>query len=84
MNEKKIYLWKQKLDWIVKNGGMALLITHPDYMSFNGKKPASDEYPADYYKEILEYIKTTYKDQYWNALPREIARFWAKEIGGEN
>src|SRR4030042_495705 len=43
MNEKKIDLWKKKLDWIVKNGGMALLITHPDYMSFNGKNTASAE-----------------------------------------
>ena len=25
------YLWKQKLDWIAQNGGMALLNTHPDY-----------------------------------------------------
>ncbi len=76
MGEKGIDLWKQKLDWIVKNGGMALLITHPDYMSFNGKKPASDEYPAEYYKDFLEYIKTTYKDQYWNVLPKEVACFW--------
>ncbi|MBS3917358.1 MAG: GNAT family N-acetyltransferase [Deltaproteobacteria bacterium] len=76
MGEKGIDLWKQKLDWIVKNGGMALLITHPDYMSFNGKKLASDEYPAEYYKEFLEYIKKIYKDQYWNALPRDVACFW--------
>lgn len=76
VGEKGIDLWKQKLDWIVKNGGMALLITHPDYMSFNGKRPASGEYPAEYYKEFLEYIKTTYKDQYWNVLPKEVACFW--------
>jgi len=76
VGEKSIDLWKQKLDWIVKNGAMALLITHPDYMSFNGKRPASGEYPVEYYKEFLEYIKTTYKDQYWNVLPKEVACFW--------
>jgi hypothetical protein len=76
MGEKNINIWKQKLDWVVERGGMALLITHPDYMSFNGKKPGLDEYPAEYYKEFLEYIERTYKDQYWNALPKDVARFW--------
>jgi hypothetical protein len=76
MGEKSIDIWKQKLDWIVINGGMAMLITHPDYMSFNGKRPASGEYPAVYYTEFLEYIKQTYKDQFWNALPKDLARFW--------
>ena len=81
MGEKGIDIWKQKLDWIVKNGGMALLITHPDYMSFSGKKPASGEYPAKYYyNEFLEYIKETYKDQYWNALPRDVALFWTRHF----
>jgi hypothetical protein len=84
MNEKKIDLWKQKLDWIVKNGGMALLITHPDYMSFNGKKPALAEYSVGYYEEFLEYIRSRYKDEYWNVLPKEIARFWADEIKGKD
>jgi hypothetical protein len=32
MGEKTISIWKKKLDWIVEKGGMALLITHPDYM----------------------------------------------------
>jgi hypothetical protein len=84
MNEKNIDIWKQKLDWIVQHGGMALWIAHPDYMSFNGKKPALAEYSVGYYEEFLEYIRSRYKDKYWNALPREMARFWAKEIGGEN
>jgi hypothetical protein len=34
MREKNIDIWKRKLDWIVENEGMALLITHPDYMNF--------------------------------------------------
>lgn len=68
-------LWKKKLDWIAANGGMALMITHPDYMSFNGN-PDSKEYPAHKYSEFLQYVKTKYKDQYWHALPRDVARFW--------
>ena len=33
MKEENIDIWKKKSDWIVENGGMALLITHPDYMN---------------------------------------------------
>jgi hypothetical protein len=37
MKEKNIEIWKKKLDWIVRKGGIALLNTHPDYMRFEGK-----------------------------------------------
>ena len=46
MGEKNTGIWKSKLDWIVKHGGMALLLAHPDYMHFGGKRRRSDEYPA--------------------------------------
>jgi peptidoglycan/xylan/chitin deacetylase (PgdA/CDA1 family) len=78
MGEKNIDIWKKKLDWIAEHGGMALLITHPDYMNFEEKKDGIGEYPLTYFTEFLEYIKNEYKDQYWNALPKEMARFWAK------
>jgi len=81
MRQKNIDIWMQKLDWIAKNGGMALVITHPDYMNFSGKNLGIDEYPAAYYKEFLEQIKTRYEGQYWHVLPREIARFWSKNYG---
>jgi hypothetical protein len=42
MREKNIDIWKKKLDWIVEKGGMALLITHPDYMIFGGKRPGME------------------------------------------
>lgn len=80
MQERDISIWKKKLDWIAQKGGMALLITHPDYMSFNGKKSAIDEYPSEYYREFLRYIRENYKDRYWNALPGEIARFWTRNV----
>ena len=76
--EKDNRIWQEKLDWIAQRGGMALVITHPDYMNFDGVKLAIDEYPADYYRDFLTYIKETYRDQYWHVLPREMARFWAQ------
>ena len=82
MKEKNIDIWKQKLDWIAEKGGMALVITHPDYMNFDGGKLGIEEYPAQYYQELLEYIKDKYEGQYWHVLPREMARFWKEQIRG--
>ncbi|MGC9197086.1 MAG: glycosyltransferase [Syntrophobacteraceae bacterium] len=76
LKEKDIRTWKNKLDWIAGHGGMALIITHPDYMSFNGIKAGFGKYPSHYYAQFLDYINTRYHGQFWNALPREIARFW--------
>ncbi|SPF43085.1 Glycosyl transferase group 1 [Syntrophobacter sp. SbD1] len=75
LQQKNIDIWKNKLDWIVKHGGMALALVHPDYMCFGGKT-APDEYPASHYKDLLEYVESRYKGMYWNALPRDVARFW--------
>jgi glycosyltransferase involved in cell wall biosynthesis/peptidoglycan/xylan/chitin deacetylase (PgdA/CDA1 family) len=76
MQEKNIDIWKKKLDWIADQGGMALFIAHPGYMRFNNTL-VYDEYPVRYYEEFLEYIKSRYEGQYWHALPRDVARFWA-------
>jgi hypothetical protein len=76
LKEKSINIWKKKLDWIVEKGGMALILTHPDYMSFDGQKNRIEEYPSEYYGEFLSYVKSRYEDQYWHVLPKEMARFW--------
>jgi hypothetical protein len=76
MKEKTIDIWKRKLDWVAENGGMALLITHPDYMNFTGRKPAFDEYPVERYVEFLRYLKERYGGRYWHALPRKAASFF--------
>ena len=74
MMERNINIWKKKLDWIAAKGGMALLNTHPDYMSFNNNC-FIETYPSDYYKEFLLYVKNKYRNQYWHTLPGDIARF---------
>jgi peptidoglycan/xylan/chitin deacetylase (PgdA/CDA1 family) len=80
MKEKNIDIWKEKLDWVAEHGGMVLVNTHPDYMNFSCGKLGIEEYPADYYKELLEYIRDRYEGQYLHVLPREIARFWVDEV----
>ena len=76
LKKKSIDIWKQKLDWIVEHGGMALLLTHPDYMSFEDGKTGLEEYPVKYYSELLDYIQSEYEGQYWHVLARDISSFW--------
>jgi hypothetical protein len=80
LREKNINIWKRKLDWIAEKGGIAVLNTHPDYMDFDSCKTIANEaYPVNLYKELLNYIKEKYENQYWQALPGELSRFWANE-----
>ena len=73
LKEKSIDIWTRKLDWIASKGGMALLNTHPDYMNFGRQKITKEEYPAVFYERFLRHVNETYHDQYWHALPREVA-----------
>lgn len=77
LKETTIELWKKKLDWVASHGGMALVIVHPDYMSFDGK-PNDSEYPAGLYEQLLKYVLIQYGDTCWHALPREVAAFAAQ------
>ena len=79
MMEQNINIWKKKLDWIASKGGMALVNTHPDYMSFDNDC-SMETYPSDYYKEFLLYVRDKYQGQYWHALPKEIAGFWKNTV----
>ena len=76
MQETTIDIWKKKVDWVAEKGGMVLVNVHPDYMYFGTGTPQLGEFPAYFYRELLTYISTTYKDQYWHALPRDVASFW--------
>ncbi len=75
MQEKSIEIWEKKLDWIVRQGGMALVNIHPDYIAF--KKPLrGGQYPPSRYEEFLITVRKRHEGQYWQALPKEVARFW--------
>ena len=73
-------IWFRKLDWIAEHGGMALVITHPDYMSMNSSTREAGEYPVELYKQFLEYIEEKYSGLYWLALPREIAAYTRQAV----
>jgi len=79
MQEDNIDIWKRKLEWIAKHGGMVLMNTHPDYMNFVGGKCKNEEYPVRYYEDFLKHMKTNYTGQYLHMLPRDIANFWSQQ-----
>ncbi len=88
LREESPDIWLRKLDWIADHGGMALVITHPDYMTFSGSRQKAGEYPIELYQRFLEYIRQRYSGAYWHALPKQVAAYALKEafqpIGGSN
>jgi glycosyltransferase involved in cell wall biosynthesis len=75
LKEKTIDIWKRKLDWVARNGGLALVIVHPDYISFNGEKQLG-EYSVRMYRDLLEYVANRYGGQCWFTLPKDVARYF--------
>lgn len=69
LQQKNISIWKNKADWVAKNRGVILLITHPDYLR--------EKNHFNMYEELLKYFKTI--DCAWYCLPRELASWWKKQ-----
>jgi hypothetical protein len=78
--EKHPDVWFQKLDWIARHGGMALIDTHPDYMAFDGNPREGREYDVNHYVRLLEYVKTKYEGKFWNPLAKDLARWYKREV----
>jgi len=79
LKERHPDIWYQKLDWIARHGGMALVNVHPDYMRFPDERDTPYTYPADCYRQFLDYARQKYKDTFWQPLPRELAAFVARQ-----
>ncbi len=63
LEEKDISIWKAKTRWLVKNRGMVLVLTHPDYLQ--------DVRHLAMYEEYLAFLKGI--PRAWHCLPRELA-----------
>ena len=59
-------VWRDKLDVIVGHHGMALMLTHPDYLV--------TQRHLDLYREFLIDVRT--RGGYWHAIPKHVARWW--------
>jgi hypothetical protein len=74
LRERTGDLWKRKLEWVARHGGMALINVHPDYVAFE-HRASRGEFQGSLYKEFLEHVSTTYGSIAWFALPREVAQY---------
>jgi glycosyltransferase involved in cell wall biosynthesis len=79
LREETPEIWYQKLDWIVQNGGMALVNIHPDYVRGASEGVSASTYPSKFVTDFLEYVKNKYAGEFWNPLPRELARWYRQE-----
>ena len=70
LGEKSPQVWLEKVDYIERYHGMALVNTHPDYLKSKST--------WDVYYEFLKEMKK--RDRYWHALPRDVARWWKARI----
>lgn len=59
-------IWLEKVDFIEKYYGMALLNSHPDYLR--------DGITWDIFREFLTSMKR--RNGFWHGLPREAAQWW--------
>jgi hypothetical protein len=68
-------VWRKKLDWVAAHGGMVLLNVHPDYVAFDRPAAKVGEFPAEFYDQLLAYVREKYAGAYWHGLPRDLARY---------
>lgn len=59
-------IWLRKVDFIRRYSGLALVITHPDYLR--------DRRTWQLYADFLAAMREI--GDYWHALPRDVARWW--------
>jgi hypothetical protein len=66
-------IWLEKVDFIEKYHGMALVNSHPDYLKSKST--------WDIYLKFLHNIK--HREDVWHALPRDAAAWWRARANGE-
>ncbi len=67
-------IWLNKVDFIGRFQGMALLNSHPDYLK--------NRLNFKIYNDFINAVKDM--DGYWSALPREAARWWRYRTEGRS
>jgi hypothetical protein len=72
--ERDCTTWHRKLDFLKRNHGMALMVTHPDYLN------------TDRFQKLYREFLTAVRDGggYWHALPWEVAAWWRSREQAEN
>jgi len=70
LRKKDISIWKNKADWVAKNHGVILTLTHPDYLM--------EKDHLKLYEEFLAYLSEM--KNAWHCLPKELAEYWKKKF----
>ncbi len=72
LGERTPRLWLEKVDYVSRHCGMALLNSHPDYLRH-----------ARYWSVYEAFLgEMRAREGYWHALPREVARWWRRRAEG--
>jgi len=66
LGETSDRIWRDKLAFIKSRGGMALMVTHPDYLDSRAGR--------EIYRGFLSHVRDG--GDFWHLLPRELARWW--------
>ena len=69
LGESTPRLWLDKVDFIRRFNGMALVITHPDYLR--------DKTNWAVYHDFLTHMRTL-ESEWWHDLSREAAAWWKR------
>ena len=84
MRETSPEIWLKKLDWVASHGGMVLVNVHPDYLRFTGEDGSVATFPAEFYQQLLEYVRRKYGQSFWQPLPRELAEWYRQTVSQNN
>ncbi|QDS87889.1 hypothetical protein EC9_20720 [Rosistilla ulvae] len=66
LGENSPQVWIDKMQHLREIAGMAMLITHPDYLDTAAR--------LNVYRQFLEYLRE--QTDLWHALPRDVAAWW--------
>ena len=66
LGQEDCRIWTEKLAFIKKHSGMALMLTHPDYLSSLKR--------LELYREFLIMVRE--QGNHWHARPSEVAKWW--------
>jgi peptidoglycan/xylan/chitin deacetylase (PgdA/CDA1 family) len=67
MGQNDSRIWQRKLEFVARNHGMALMVTHPDYLG--------PRY-LQIYRDFLLHVKA--REEFWHALPRDVTAWWRR------
>jgi hypothetical protein len=72
LGETSPRIWVDKLAYVARHQGMALINTHPDYLCREGRLALYEEFLDDLVRRA----------GYWHALPRDVASWTARRWNG--